>query len=285
MSIATASSCSDSSLDSGRPGGRAPAGRGGRSMVVTVQSFPRDWIDHNNRTTSSCPHGSPWDPRTAFRITQAEAAGSTCARRVAPPSSTQPSVRANSTIPSHWSAQSAAVALGSAAARSAATSSQAVPSSSRPSSADRSAWSASSSVTAPTATCSRVRSSTSATCTCGTSSAPPITSTITARTSFYPALASSRLDPEGGHGAGDVRAGARWSSYVPREPAEVGVPLRQERVPALDRLLGHVGQPGRLPGKQLLTDQSVVDQVERVLQHPLGGRALGDDPPSPLQRG
>src|SRR3712207_3377608 len=43
-------------------------------------------------------------------------------------------------------------------------------------------------------------------------------------------------------------------------------------------------QPRRLTGEQLLADQPVVDQVERVLEHALRGGALGDDPPSPVQR-
>ena len=46
----------------------------------------------------------------------------------------------------------------------------------------------------------------------------------------------------------------------------------------------HVGQAGGLAGEQLLADEAVVDQVERVLQHPLGRRALGVDRRRPLQR-
>ena len=59
----------------------------------------------------------------------------------------------------------------------------------------------------------------------------------------------------------------------------------QEGVAALGGLVGHVGQPGRLAGEHLLTDQAVVDGVEGELQHPLGGRALGADAPAPLQAG
>src|SRR3954464_2973148 len=152
-------------------------------------------------------------------------------------------------------------ARGSAAARRAATSSRPVsPSTSRPRPPVRSAASTSSSVTAPTARCNRVKSSTSSTRTSGTSSAPPTTSTI---------IVSPSLRP----------------SDVPGEAGEVGRTLLQEGVPALHRLLGHVGQPGGLPGAQLLAHQAVVNQVERVLEHPLRGGALGDDPPPPVQRG
>src|SRR4051794_15849812 len=183
-------------------------------------------------------------------------------------------------MPSNFSAQFADVAFGCAAARNAATSRTPVsPSTSRPRPASRSAESTSSSVSAPTARCSRVRSSTSSTRTSGTSSAPPTTSTIMLSPRDPGPRAGARREPASGGGHGGP------SSNMPGEAGEVGVPLLQERVPTLDGLLGHVRQPCRLPGEQLLADQSVVDQVERVLQHPLGGRALGDDPPSPVQRG
>ena len=52
------------------------------------------------------------------------------------------------------------------------------------------------------------------------------------------------------------------------------VALLEERVEALDGLVGHVRQPGRLAGEHLLAHEPVVDQVEGELQHPLGGRAL-----------
>src|SRR4051812_33159713 len=175
---------------------------------------------------------------------------------LAPSSDSQPLLRAPAIILSHWVAQSAAVARGSAAARRAAASRKAVsPSCMRPRPERSSTSAASSSVTSPRASRSRPRSSTSTTFASGRSSAPPTISTITSS-----------------------------SSYVPRESAEVRVALLQERVAALDGLLGHVGQPRGLAGEQLLADQAVVDQVERILQHPLGGGALGDDPASPVQR-
>src|SRR6476469_2891270 len=45
------------------------------------------------------------------------------------------------------------------------------------------------------------------------------------------------------------RSGTR--SDVPWEPTEIGVPLLQERIAALHRLLGHVGQSGGLAGEEL----------------------------------
>ena len=46
---------------------------------------------------------------------------------------------------------------------------------------------------------------------------------------------------------------------VARERTPVGRPLLQEGVAALDGLIGHVRQPGRLTGEQLLADQPVVE--------------------------
>ncbi len=65
---------------------------------------------------------------------------------------------------------------------------------------------------------------------------------------------------------------ARAKSVGPGVAGEIRGALLQERVPPLDRLVGAVGQPGRLAGEQLLADQPVVDQVEGVLEHPLRGR-------------
>src|SRR6476620_4381217 len=67
--------------------------------------------------------------------------------------------------------------------------------------------------------------------------------------------------------------GHHWltRSVVVREAGPVGVALLQERVAALDRLVGHVRQPGGLGCEHLLADQAVVDEVERVLEHPLRG--------------
>src|SRR5437868_6204742 len=60
-------------------------------------------------------------------------------------------------------------------------------------------------------------------------------------------------------------------SVVPGVRGPVGVALLQEGVAAFGGLVGHVRQAGRLAGEELLADQAVVDQVEGVLQHPLGG--------------
>src|SRR5687768_762486 len=85
---------------------------------------------------------------------------------------------------SHRAAQSGAVARGSAAARNAAVSRYTVSESwKRPSPARSSTSAASSSVTSPSARCSRPRSSMSTTRASGRSSAPPMTSTITASSS------------------------------------------------------------------------------------------------------
>src|SRR5207248_3091698 len=54
---------------------------------------------------------------------------------------------------------------------------------------------------------------------------------------------------------------------VPRVGRPVRLALLQERIAALDRLVGHVRQPRCLAGEQLLADQPVVDEVEGVLQH------------------
>ena len=71
-------------------------------------------------------------------------------------------------------------------------------------------------------------------------------------------------------------------SEVARVGRPVGLALLEERVAALDGLVGHVRQPGRLAGEDLLADQAVVDGVEGELQHPLRRRALADDLPRPL---
>src|SRR5690242_21285817 len=52
------------------------------------------------------------------------------------------------------------------------------------------------------------------------------------------------------------------------EVVRVGTPVRlallQERVAALDRLVGHVGEAGRLPGEELLAHQAVVRSEEHT---------------------
>src|SRR5271166_7036703 len=73
-------------------------------------------------------------------------------------------------------------------------------------------------------------------------------------------------------------------SEIARERAPIGVALLQERVAALDGLVSHVRQPRCLAREQLLTDEPVIEQVERELQHPLGLRRLAVDRRGPLQR-
>lgn len=63
-------------------------------------------------------------------------------------------------------------------------------------------------------------------------------------------------------------------SEVPGEGGPVRSPLLQERVAPFDGLVGHVGEAGGLAGEQLLTDQPVVDGVERVLEHALCSRGF-----------
>ena len=58
-------------------------------------------------------------------------------------------------------------------------------------------------------------------------------------------------------------------SVLPGKFAEVWRALLQEGVAALRSLIGHVGEPGGLTGKDLLAHQSVVDEVESELEHPL----------------
>src|SRR5699024_11369597 len=71
-------------------------------------------------------------------------------------------------------------------------------------------------------------------------------------------------------------------SVVIREVLPLGRALLQERVPALDRLVGHVGQARGLAGEDLLAHQAVVGEVERELEHPLRGGRLAVDLPRPL---
>jgi 1-acyl-sn-glycerol-3-phosphate acyltransferase len=69
------------------------------------------------------------------------------------------------------------------------------------------------------------------------------------------------------------------------EGRPVGVALLEEAVPSFGCLVGAVGEAGRLTGEHLLADQPVVDEVERELEHPLRGRALGADLAPPLECG
>lgn len=70
---------------------------------------------------------------------------------------------------------------------------------------------------------------------------------------------------------------------MPWESAVVLFALLQESIPTLLGLVGSVGQSGRLSGEQLLSDQTLVGEIECVLQHALGRRTLGDDLGCPLE--
>src|SRR5687768_13585535 len=74
------------------------------------------------------------------------------------------------------------------------------------------------------------------------------------------------------------------ASVVPGVVGPVRRTLLEEGVASLLGFVGHVGEPGRLPEEDLLADEPVVDEVERVLEHPLRGGALGVDLRAPLQR-
>jgi hypothetical protein len=76
----------------------------------------------------------------------------------------------------------------------------------------------------------------------------------------------------------------RHCAEVAREPGPIGVALLQERIAALDGLVGHVRQSGCLTGEDLLADEPVVNHVEGVFQHPDGLRRLAVHLGGPLQR-
>lgn len=57
----------------------------------------------------------------------------------------------------------------------------------------------------------------------------------------------------------------------------VGVAFLQEGVAAFDRLVGHVSQAGGLTCEDLLAHETVVEEVEGELQHPLGVGRLAED--------
>src|SRR4029079_11037426 len=80
-------------------------------------------------------------------------------------------------------------------------------------------------------------------------------------------------------------AAIRAPSVVPGVRRPVRLTLLEELVTPLLGLVGHVGQAGGLAGEELLADQAVVEEVEGVLQHPLGGGRLAVDEAAPLQRG
>ena len=71
---------------------------------------------------------------------------------------------------------------------------------------------------------------------------------------------------------------------MPREAAEVRGALLDERVAALDGLVGAVAEAGGLAGEELLSHQAVIDQVEGELEHALRGGALRVDLRGPLER-
>src|SRR5690606_27158164 len=73
-------------------------------------------------------------------------------------------------------------------------------------------------------------------------------------------------------------------SVEPREPREVARALLEEGVTALLRLVRHVGEARGLAREQLLSHQAVVDEIEGVLEHADGRRALGVDLARPLER-
>jgi hypothetical protein len=76
--------------------------------------------------------------------------------------------------------------------------------------------------------------------------------------------------------------GPPWSE-LPGEGRVVRVPFLEERIPAFLRLFGAVRESRCFPGKELLSNEALIGQVERVLQHLLGCRTLGHDLSGPLQ--
>src|SRR3712207_9567249 len=88
----------------------------------------------------------------------------------------------------------------------------------------------------------------STTRTSGRSSAPPTTSTIML-SSFVRSGSWGWPRPEARPELARDEEDGVLPLHVPGEAAEVRVPLLEERVPPLDGLLGHVGQPRRLAGE------------------------------------
>src|SRR3954447_690112 len=72
-------------------------------------------------------------------------------------------------------------------------------------------------------------------------------------------------------------------SVVVGKAAPIGGTLLEEGVAALHCLVGHVRQPGGLAREYLLADESVIDRIERELQHPLRRRALTANDLRPLE--
>src|SRR6478752_1130344 len=115
---------------------------------------------------------------------------------------------------------------------------------------------------------------------------PPPRAAHLRRPAAWPSCPLTRPQVPCHQDASGAVAGKRdGGSVVPGERRPVGVALLEELVAALLGLVGHVGQAGGLAGEELLADQAVVDEVEGVLQHPLGRGALAVDQPTPLQAG
>jgi hypothetical protein len=72
-------------------------------------------------------------------------------------------------------------------------------------------------------------------------------------------------------------------SKLPGERRVVLVPLLEEGIPALLSLIGSVGESRRLSRKELLSDEAIIGEIERVLEHLLGCRALRCDLSCPLE--
>ena len=76
----------------------------------------------------------------------------------------------------------------------------------------------------------------------------------------------------------------RCASVIVRELGPVSVTPFEERIAPLHSLVGHVGQPGRLPGKDLLAHQPIVGEVESKFEHTDCLRRLGGNDPCVLER-
>lgn len=102
-----------------------------------------------------------------------------------------------------------------------------------------------------------------------------------ARRSASPRILADSVRTDEDPQRSDLRKQGR--SVVPGVRRPVGLALLEELVASLLCLVGHVRQSSGLAGEELLADQSVVEEVEGVLQHPLGGGALAVDLAAPLE--
>src|SRR5690606_12899193 len=84
---------------------------------------------------------------------------------------------------------------------------------------------------------------------------------------------------------GASEGGSGCASVLPRERRPIGVSLLEERVAPLDGFVGAVREPRGLPREDLLPDETVVDRVERELEHANGRRRLRQDLARPLEGG